>query len=51
MVMIHPIPEKTMKLNATEKLALLEENGFLGGTATGGLVLPISGFFHKEGPA
>jgi len=28
--------------------ALLEENGFLGGTATGGLVLPISGFFHKE---
>ena len=25
--------------------ALLEENGFLGGTATGGLVLPISGFF------
>ena len=29
------------------RTALVERQGFLGGTATGGLVVPISGFFHK----
>lgn len=29
------------------RTALVERYGFLGGTATGGLVVPISGFFHN----
>lgn len=29
------------------RVALLERFGFLGGTAAGGYVLPISGFYHK----
>ena len=29
------------------KTALIERYGFLGGTAVGGLVMPISGFFHN----
>ena len=30
------------------RVALIERYGFFGGTATGGYVNPISGFFHKE---
>ena len=30
------------------RTALVERFGFLGGTASGGLVVPISGFYHKE---
>lgn len=30
------------------KTALVERFGFIGGTATGGLVVPVSGFFFKE---
>lgn len=31
-----------------KKTALIEKFSFLGGTATAGLVLPLSGFYHKE---
>lgn len=33
---------------AGKKTALIERYGFIGGTATGGYVVPISGFFFKE---
>lgn len=32
---------------AGRRVALVERYGFLGGTATAGLVVPISGFFHR----
>jgi ribulose 1,5-bisphosphate synthetase/thiazole synthase len=31
-----------------KKTALIERYGFIGGTATAGYVVPISGFFFKE---
>jgi len=34
-----------------KKTALIERYGFLGGTATGGMVVPISGFFFKGNQA
>ena len=33
---------------AGKKTALIERYGFIGGTATAGYVVPISGFFFKE---